>query len=347
MQGKVGILIPTYNRPGFVLDLCRFYTQFNAFNFVIILGDSSSFKFFAQNSKTIKNFPNLEIIQVRCHKEGPHEALLSITRIAVGRKIPYCLFTGDDDYVFIPSLPVLTRYLKMNDKFRSVRGRALLVGVERASRSNSAQRITFYQRYWHHRDITHRYPLERLEFLLENYINLQFTLHRTSEFEEQLAAKTGLTTGFFQEYSESFNSIIKGESKFFNVPFLIRLSHNYYGGNSYETHLKDRSNNGPNLFFNLIYTNEVKKLTNNVIRSISLKKKYKTKDDEYIKKLIANKLYASLNKVSKNIKPKKNKLLILIWCRIHLQKFKLRVHLDEIKYIEKFVASYERKHQFD
>ena len=111
------------------------------------------------------------------------------------------------------------------------------------------------------------------------------------------------------------------------MPFLIRLSHNYYGGNSYETHVKDRSNNGPNLFFNLIYTNEVKELTNNVIRSISLKKEYKTKDDEYMKKLIENKLYASLNQVSKNIKPKKNKRLILIWCRKHLQKLKLRVYL--------------------
>jgi len=347
MQDKVAILIPTFNRPGFILDLCRFYTQFNTLNFMIILGDSSSLKFYAQNSKIIKSFQNLEIMQVRCFNAGPHEALLSITKIAAGKKIPYCLFTGDDDYVFIPSLPVLTRYLKINDKLRSVRGRALLVGVERMSRSNSAQRITFYQRYWHHLDIAHRYPLERLEFLMENYINLQFALHRTFEFEEQLAAKTGLNTGFFQEYSESLNSIIKGKNKFFDVPFLIRLSHNYYGGNSFETHLKDRSNNGPNLFFNLIYTNEVKELTNNVIRSLNLKKDYKANEIQYIKKLIANKLYASLNKVSKNIKPKKNKPVILTWCRKHLQKFKLRVYLDEIKHIEKFVASHERKHQFD
>jgi len=344
MQEKVAILIPTYNRPKFILDLCRFYSIFNFSNYIIILGDSSKPAVFNENARIINNFPNVKIIHVKCPKKGPHEALLAITKIALTRKIKYCMFTGDDDYIYVNSLGELTKYLRTHSKFRSVRGRALLIGVNKRRRDGSLEKITFYQKYWHHKDISQTNPIKRLEFLAENYLNLQFAMHRTSEFESQLAAKTGVSMGFFQEYSESFCSAILGKSKFIDVPYLIRLSHNYYGGNSYETIKKDNSNNALKLFFKLIYTDEIKIFTNNVISSMLLKKEYKINEIKFTKEILANKIYKSLVKISKNNESQENRPFILKFAIKKVQKFRLKTYSYEIKIIEGFISSSSSKH---
>jgi len=338
MLNRVAILIPTYNRPGFILDICKFYSMFNSPNYIIILGDSSSAKEFTQNKEIIENFPNIRVMHVRCPKQGPHEALLTITKVAIRENIKYCMFTGDDDYVYINSLKVLTQFLDKHSEFRSVRGRALLVGVKDKKRSESLKKITFYQKYWHSEDISQNHALDRLEFLLENYINLQFAIHRSLDFKAQLAAQTGLTMGFYQEYSESLCSATRGKSKFLDVPFLVRLSHQYYGGNSYETNKKDATNNTLNLLFQFIFDDEPKKLANNILKSLALEKKYKKIEMKYVKEILVKKLYKTLEKNNTSGRPQVKKSLILEFVRRKVQKFRLKAHRQEIALVETFYS---------
>ena len=94
------------------------------------------------------------------------------------------------------------------------------------------------------------------------------------------------------------------------------------------------------MFFQLIYSNEVKTITSNIIESTFLKKKYNFSETQRIQETLSKKFFESLLRISINNNSQVSKPHNLKFATKKVQKIRLKEHKHEIKLIEGFISSF-------
>ena len=124
---KVGIFIPTKDRPDLVIRLINYY-QANEIKHSLYIGDSSNL----DNSKKIKNFINENKFKFHLKyyywpEKNEREVQEELPKNIVE---DYCAYSGDDDYLVPKSLVKCAEFLSHNKDFRTAQGNAIIFQLQ-------------------------------------------------------------------------------------------------------------------------------------------------------------------------------------------------------------------------
>ena len=106
----LSLIIPTKDRPKFIEKILNYYSS-KKFKDQIIFADSSNYKNYIKNKKTIKKYKNIKIL----HSQTIGWTFESLVLIKKKINTTFCLFSGDDDFYHVENLKFLTdkfKYLK-------------------------------------------------------------------------------------------------------------------------------------------------------------------------------------------------------------------------------------------
>ena len=123
----VSVLIPTKNRPHFLLDLLNYYKA-RRFKGNILIGDSSSPDIFNEISDYIsRNLSelNIELFHFPDTKPGP-----VIKRLLNDVVTNYIVLLSDDDFVLPNSISRCIDFLESNPEYSAAHGKGLLMNAE-------------------------------------------------------------------------------------------------------------------------------------------------------------------------------------------------------------------------
>ena len=119
-MAKATIIIPTYNRSGYLQRTLDYYHKYGN-DFDIVVADSSSNDNKKLNRKIIPSFPNLKIqyIDKYSEKTDPYHKFADMVNYA---KEKYCVFCGDDDFVVPNGINQSVDFLEKNPEFTVAHG---------------------------------------------------------------------------------------------------------------------------------------------------------------------------------------------------------------------------------
>jgi len=217
---KVGILIPTINRPEFIERTVAYYNSLNSPH-PIYIGDASDPGIAAKTVETLERFRNVEVKYFNW--EGL-DATRTIVRLAeeVDKECQFCAFSGDDDYLVPSSLSQCANFLAENRDYRTAQGRAALVELEN---SGAYGNIKSVGPYWRENSLEQITGTERLEYFVKNYYVMQFSVHRADEFLEDSRPFNEIKDYSLGEIFHCILFAIRGKSKFLDCLYLIRGMH--------------------------------------------------------------------------------------------------------------------------
>ena len=120
---KAGIIIPTIDRPEFVLRQLTFYNLLNCPHNIYI-GDSSSSQNHLMLHEGVKEFSSQ--LNINLYHWPEKNDRLTIADLASKVQEDYCAFCGDDDFLFPSSITKCAEFLAANRDFASAQGKALI-----------------------------------------------------------------------------------------------------------------------------------------------------------------------------------------------------------------------------
>lgn len=117
---KIGILIPTLNRPDYLIRVLEYYNKLK-FDGIIYIADSST----SENAEKIKKCIEGLSIDVDyfyySQNTYPHDGAC-IKEILEHVSTPYCAFSGDDDFFVPSSLRKCAEFLESNPDYSAAHG---------------------------------------------------------------------------------------------------------------------------------------------------------------------------------------------------------------------------------
>jgi len=119
-------MIPTKNRPNFILRQLKYYSLSN-FQGVILIGDSSDSKFFEENKSNIIDFGKELTIRHLHYPEVTPDKALSYLSSEV--QTDYSAFVADDDIILVESILAGINFLDSHLEYSAVHGKALLMSL--------------------------------------------------------------------------------------------------------------------------------------------------------------------------------------------------------------------------
>lgn len=221
---SVAILIPTKNRPEFLVRQLFFYSLVGAKNPIYIL-DSSDHELPDFASKAIAKFScDFPISYERNSKLNDRQAIGALLKKC---REPFCAFNGDDDFLIPFGLESAANFLRNNADYRVAHGQSRMFDA-----SNVDLMIGGFVGagdYWKAPDFSDSNPLLRLEKYSNNYFVPMFSVHRTSEFNYDWRNNSDNPSRSFGELMPNFIAISRGKAKFLNVAYLVRQTHDKRG----------------------------------------------------------------------------------------------------------------------
>ena len=216
---QVAILIPTMNRPEFLIRSLRYYASVKSPHPVYI-GDSSN----AEHQERIENVIQELQSQIKLYYyrwPGLNDRQ-TIADLGKEVKEPYCAFIGDDDFFVPESLSKCVQYLEENPEYRTAQGKAVLFSLEKPGPFGA---MDGFGPYWSNNEAEERTGVKRILEFGQNYWVPQFSVHRRHEFLEDSMDYGNIKDKSFGELLHSYTFIIKGKSKFIDCLYLFRQGH--------------------------------------------------------------------------------------------------------------------------
>jgi glycosyltransferase domain-containing protein len=224
MASLLAIIIPTKNRLDLCLTQIKYYHNFKG---QLIIVDSSS----KQNYLKLKKF----ILSADCNNvKHFHKPNLSVHQAIefgvnqVKKECDYFVFSGDDDFYVIKALYRAVNFLDLNLNYLGVVGNGISIKLA----SNEEQKSKFWVRkYWSPRDIDLDDAIQRVNLIIKNYFNLEYSVRRLKPSLKALGSLNQIYGHAKFEYStdleicESLSITLLGKIKFIKMPFLIRGDH--------------------------------------------------------------------------------------------------------------------------
>ena len=229
-DSQLAVLIPTKNRLKLLEKTLYMYSYFG-FNGKVFIGDSSTDYNYKIISKQLRsNKVNFEFIS--CRDNNPSAALYKIAKIAQSEKYKYSVYHGDDDFLLKGGIIKLIQFLEVQPTYDSARGTGYIINLQQNKNFQSKSQPTGVYNYWNEISFEDELPIDRAINVAKNYCNLQFSITRTSAFINSLSNNNSYLSEQFNEYHESLHLALSGKIKYLKHDYLIRLTHNLFGGNS-------------------------------------------------------------------------------------------------------------------
>ena len=170
LSDAITIVIPTYNRPKYLMRALDYWGQTE---FEIIVTDGSQQKFAGKIPQNVSYYfyPQVSMIQ---------RYFTALEKV----KNPYVVFCGDDDFILVRGLFACIDFLNNHPDYASVQGHAIEFGVHGEKRITALP--TNVNAIGHH--IDGPTAVERLNQLFDEYIYQVYSVYRTPMI--QLALET-------------------------------------------------------------------------------------------------------------------------------------------------------------
>tara|TARA_Y100001970_G_scaffold292708_1_gene435344 strand:- start:206 stop:1195 length:990 start_codon:yes stop_codon:yes gene_type:complete len=273
---NIAIIVPTMNRPLFVIRLLEYYKKFN-FKGSIHIGDSSNEKnknILLNKIESLKKNLKIEYQYLPNHN-------IEITQNILTKKVKekFVVFSGDDDFFIINSLEKCILFLEENLDYSICHGKSYIFKV---IKDKLYDKINYIEKY-RMNEISNPDPIIRFKEHINNYWVSIFSVHRTAEYLDDLSYMDKIKIESFREQLLSLLPIIRGKSKTLNCDYLFRQVHNQRYANPNLSKLvldPDFSNS---------YLN-IKKILSNLLNKKS--KKEENFFEQIIEDAYANKIFA-------------------------------------------------------
>jgi glycosyltransferase domain-containing protein len=218
-MSKVSILLPTMNRPDFLIRQLNYYANVKCPH-PIYIGDASSLEINKKIESAIKIFSDL--VNIHYHYLPGLNIRKTITKLAELSQEDYCAVICDDDYLVPDSLTKCAMFLKENLDFRTAQGKAIIFALNESGPYGS---LKHSNNYWHTKSIEFSSASDRIKYFSTNYWVPQFSVHRKEEFLEDSIIYKDVEDESFGELLHCYTFICKGKSKFLDCLYLVRQVH--------------------------------------------------------------------------------------------------------------------------
>ncbi len=205
---KVGIYIPTLNKPDFVIRQIKYYASLHSPHPVYI-GDNSSLEKAQLLQEALKNFQNKLEINYFHHQPSISQAECQLNLVS-HMKEKYAVFSGDDDFLVPDSLTNCAEFLENHPDFSLASGLAVSFSLDQPGPYGKIATLSDYPRP----EVLEEKAGDRLQNYLNRYHVTLFSLARTvdlkRDWEVSLKAKE---RSFQTEVMPGFLAIVRGKSK--------------------------------------------------------------------------------------------------------------------------------------
>ena len=218
-MNKVGILIPTIDRPDFVLRQLEFYKQ-NKCEHRIYIGDSSIGKNKDLLEAKLSHFQ--DILNINYFNWPNKNDRQTIADLADNVEEEFCTFAGDDDFLIPSSISLCSEFLSNNKDYATAQGKALLFVTKN---NHVYEKIDELYVYWDRKEAIENSASKRIQNFSKNYWVPQFSVHRTSNFVDCSQDYRNISERHVGEYLHCFAFIATGKSKSLDCLHMMRQHH--------------------------------------------------------------------------------------------------------------------------
>lgn len=221
-NNTAGILIPTMNRPDFIIRQLDYYASVNC-SYPIYIVDSSNKENFEKLGNHIITLNHKLKINHIFHPPGPDCISFGVSTI----KENYVAYAGDDDYQIPSCIEKCIDFLDKNPDYVMATGKAVSVRLKNGEIYGEIKRIADYPRP----SIDGLNGTQRIIEYFTKYFPTDFYIHRKNEFLESLKGEEELQDrSFGTEIYRGAMAVIAGKTKSIDELGLIRQIHkNHYG----------------------------------------------------------------------------------------------------------------------
>lgn len=221
MTTSVAILIPTKDRPDFVIRQLKYYNLAKS-SHPVYIGDASN----KENNLYLKKYIDTNKFSFKVELHWFPDLNDRKTQVRLGNiaSEDYSCCNGDDDFLIPESLTKCADFLKNHSDYRTAHGHALLTQLDR---SGPYGNIVSSRPYWQpsiHR-VDFDTAVERLRYFVDHYWVPHFSVHRRVEFLRDMKNNDRLADRAFGEILSGFMFICGGKAKWIDCLYLIRSIH--------------------------------------------------------------------------------------------------------------------------
>lgn len=191
---SVGIVIPTMDRPDFIIRLLNYYAGL-ASPHPLYIGDASQLANAARVQAVIGELGGR--LTVHYYQHPPGEGVKSIIQLLTAVKEPYTAFIGDDDYYVPAALTAAADWLAVHPDYATAMGRSVTIRVQPDGAYGRLSAVHDYPRW----DLAAERAVDRLTaYLTKHYNSLIAGVARTHQLLE-----------YFQASHAAPDLVMKGE----------------------------------------------------------------------------------------------------------------------------------------
>ena len=208
------IIVPTMNRPDFLLRLIRYYVALH-FQGNILIGDSSAVEIFEETAQKIKKIKGrLNIL----HSHLPGRSVAAaVAEMNEHLETAYVCLTGDDDFIVPDSAAKCIEFLNQNLDYVAAHGKGVLITTETGTKTTLLGVSDYPQTIIHHDRAS-----DRAAYHLEHYSVSLFSVHKAAVWRKMIElvpgeyfSYKGITfeaalTGTLQRQLHTFSGICQG-----------------------------------------------------------------------------------------------------------------------------------------
>ena len=224
----ISILIPTFNRTKILTQTLDYYEK-QKFEGEILIGDSSDEIVFQKLNDNIKHLS----LDIKTY-HTPHLNNYATTNYIIDKsKYDFCIWSPDDDLIYIPALKKAINFLKSNSDFCTVWGITMM--YKHFKENNSFK--SYYINFQTSKSIVSNNPILRLRDHYNFYTSVFIGVSRKRALKKALSGtnKVSITKSksvelwhMSQQLSELFVSsslVLQGKIKSLNSLYWIRNIH--------------------------------------------------------------------------------------------------------------------------
>lgn len=219
----ITILIPTYNRPGYLKRILGYYSDCRITH-TIIVADGSGDEIKKTNKETIASFPILEVLHLdRYSPETAYSIRLSDALNHVDTK--YCVICADDDFITPKGMGQSVDFLESNSDYTVAHGKYIFFNLEcNGDEGNIFRWRTIYS----NESISSIDPAVRVYQQLSEYSTATYYAVHKTKFLQWVWAESSRYTReddhLFSELLASTLCLVYGKMKCLDVLYSVKDS---------------------------------------------------------------------------------------------------------------------------
>ena len=220
---KVAILIPTMNRPEFLIRTLNYYAKQRSPH-PIYIGDSSN----PENAEIIKALIKSLDGKLEINYSWFPPKFDNSEKLLIKVKEKYAVYIGDDDFEIPSSLTKCAEFLENNPDYTSAGGHGVTFRIKTSGPYGEIDRLADYP----FRPLEAETASQRLTDFMKNLFTITFGVNRVEHLRKILAGQITMVATW-NELSQLCSCAIAGKSKLIDCLGFVRQIHDkqYYACN--------------------------------------------------------------------------------------------------------------------